>query len=72
MKDQDVPELVNKYTKKCNEAVVKVFFYGFLIVHTRSVLRGTKLLPWYLGGTIGSLEGMDEGMPFIELPPGAE
>ena len=45
--------------------------YGGIIYQSHKVLQGTKLLPWYLGGTIGSFDLMEEGMPFIELPPGA-
>jgi len=70
VKDSDVPELRDKYVRKCNESVIKTVFYGFLITHTRNCLHGTKLLPWYLGGTIGSFDAVNEGMPFIELPPG--
>lgn len=71
VKDQDNLELRDKYVRKCNESIVKIVLYGGIIFHTRRVLAGTKLLPWYLGGTIGSFEAMEEGMPFIELPPGA-
>ena len=33
------------------------------------MLKDTIWLPWYLGGTNGSFEGMNQGMPYLEIPP---
>ena len=73
MKAQDDPELCEKYTKKSSEALVKLVYYVFIVSWSVSILHGTAWFPWWCGGsTIGSFEGMNEGMPFMEIPSQAD
>ena len=54
-----------------SEAIVKIVFFGCLCIWCFIILRHSKWFPWYLGGKIGSFDGMNEGMPFVEVPPQA-
>jgi hypothetical protein len=44
--------------------MVKIVVYIIMIVWTQQTTKDTKWLPWYLGGKIGSFDGMMEGSPF--------
>ena len=70
VKCQDDAELKKRYVEKCTNSACKFFINGAFLIWGSKILAGTKWLPWQLGGTVGSFEGMFENIPFTPEPAG--
>ena len=70
-KDKDNKETNAKRSKKAAKYVYSTLMYTFLTSYGYYVMRDSAWLPWYLGGTRGSYEGIWENIPYAATCEGA-